>query len=238
MKPDASNSHCPADNQMAVDAPTFNISCDLRLGHASETTAFQRHFEIHSSRRVIAVVGASGAGKTSLLHAIAGLLVPRTGRIEIAGRCLFDSQRRINLPPHRRRVGYVFQDARLFPHLDVRQNLRYGLELAGRSGSVQAAPFDFNAVVALLGLKGLLARNTAGLSGGEMQRIALGRALLSQPRILLLDEPLSMLDMDRRDELLPYLQRVRDEIALPMIYVSHYPDEVRRIADEVHTLTG
>ncbi|RDZ27561.1 molybdenum ABC transporter ATP-binding protein [Lysobacter silvisoli] len=194
--------------------------------------AFERSVRILSPHRVIALVGASGAGKTSLLHAIAGLLRPQRGRIEIDGRCLYDGQAGIDLPAHRRRIGYVFQDARLFPHLDVRRNLLYGL----RGEARQSPRFEFEAVVDLLGIGALLARSTAGLSGGETQRVALGRALLSQPRILLLDEPLSMLDMDRRDELLPYLQRVRDEIALPMIYVSHYPDEVKRIADEVHTV--
>ncbi|ALN84359.1 ABC transporter family protein [Lysobacter capsici] len=209
-----------------MSATSFLIEVELRRG------GFTRSIAIRSEQRVIAVVGDSGAGKTSLLHAIAGLLRPLRGRIEIAGRCLYDSAARIDLPAHRRHIGYVFQDARLFPHLDVRRNLLYGLR-----GEAKRAPrFELDAIVDLLGIGPLLQRGTAGLSGGEMQRVALGRALLSQPRILLLDEPLSMLDMNRRDELLPYLQRVRDETSLPMIYVSHYPDEVRRIADEVHVL--
>lgn len=209
-----------------MNAASFLIDVELRRG------GFTRSFAIRSEQRVIAVVGDSGAGKTSLLHAIAGLLRPLRGRIEIAGRCLYDSDARIDLPAHRRHIGYVFQDARLFPHLDVRRNLLYGLR-----GEAKRAPrFELDAIVELLGIGPLLQRGTAGLSGGEMQRVALGRALLSQPRILLLDEPLSMLDMNRRDELLPYLQRVRDETSLPMIYVSHYPEEVRRIAEEVHTV--
>jgi molybdate transport system ATP-binding protein len=209
-----------------MSTPSFLIEVELRRG------GFTRSIAIRSEQRVIAVVGDSGAGKTSLLHAIAGLLRAQRGRIEIAGRCLYDSAARIDLPAHRRHIGYVFQDARLFPHLDVRRNLLYGLR-----GEARRAPrFELDAIVDLLGIGPLLQRGTAGLSGGEMQRVALGRALLSQPRILLLDEPLSMLDMNRRDELLPYLQRVRDETSLPMIYVSHYPDEVRRIADEVHVL--
>lgn len=209
-----------------MSAASFLIEVELRRG------GFNRRIAIRSEQRVIAVVGDSGAGKTSLLHAIAGLLRPLRGRIEIAGRCLYDSAARVDVPAHRRHIGYVFQDARLFPHLDVRGNLLYGLR-----GDARRAPrFELDAIVELLGIGALLQRGTAGLSGGEMQRVALGRALLSQPRILLLDEPLSMLDMNRRDELLPYLQRVRDETSLPMIYVSHYPDEVRRIADEVHVL--
>src|SRR5690606_5136746 len=187
-----------------------------------------------SEHRVIALVGASGAGKTSLLHAIAGLLRPTRGHVVVDGQCLFDAVRRIDIPAHRRRIGYVFQDARLFPHLDVRGNLLYGL----RGDAVREPRFGMEHVVELLGIGPLLARDIHGLSGGETQRVALGRALLSQPKILLLDEPLSMLDMDRRDELLPYLQRVRDDARLPMIYVSHYPDEVRRIADEVHRIPG
>ncbi|GAA4794817.1 ATP-binding cassette domain-containing protein [Lysobacter hankyongensis] len=208
------------------DDTSFLIEIALRRGD------FLREVSIRSRHRVIALVGASGAGKTSVLHAIAGLLRPARGRIKIAGRLLFDAETRIDVPAHRRRIGYVFQDARLFPHLDVRENLLYGLR-----GDARTHPrFALHEVVALLGIDALLPRRVRGLSGGEQQRIAIGRALLSQPDLLLLDEPLSMLDMDRRDELLPYLQRVRDETALPMIYVSHVPDEVRRIADEVHRI--
>ncbi|MEI2433350.1 ATP-binding cassette domain-containing protein [Lysobacter yananisis] len=214
----------------AADNGGFDIDIELRRGDAR--SGFRRTFAIRSEHRVIAVVGDSGAGKTSLLHAIAGLLRPVRGRIVVAGETLFDRERRIDQPAHRRRIGYVFQDARLFPHLDVRANLLYGLRGAG----ARERRFELDAIVELLGIDHLLARGTAGLSGGEMQRVALGRALLSQPRILLLDEPLSMLDMNRRDELLPYLQRVREESGLPMIYVSHYPEEVRRIAEDVHRI--
>lgn len=208
-----------------MSADVHVIDVDLRRG------GFARPVRIASASRVIAVVGASGSGKTSLLHAVAGLLRPTRGRIEIAGDVLFDSSRGIDVPPHRRHVGYVFQDGRLLPHRDVRANLLYG----NRAG-VSSGEFAFAHVVELLALGPLLMRRTAGLSGGEIQRVALGRALLSKPRLLLLDEPLSMLDADRRGELLPYLQRVRDDSHLPMIYVSHVADEVARIAQDVHRL--
>jgi len=203
------------------------LSLDLQLRRGS----FERHVRIEDAARVIALSGHSGAGKTSVLHAIAGLVRPRAGHIEIDGRRLYDSARGIDVPAHRRRVGYVFQDARLFPHLDVRRNLQYG-----RHASHAPATFGFDAVVALLGIEPLLERRIANLSGGEAQRIALGRALLSQPALLLLDEPLSMLDQARREELIPYLQRVRDQTTLPIIYVSHSADEVKRLTEAVHVL--
>lgn len=203
------------------------LSLDVQLLRGS----FERRVRIEDASRVIALSGHSGAGKTSVLHAIAGLVKPLSGHIEIDGHRLYDSVRGIDVPPHRRRVGYVFQDTRLFPHLDVRRNLQYGRHAAGAGNA-----FGFDAVVALLGIGPLLERRTVNLSGGETQRIALGRALLSQPALLLLDEPLSMLDQARREELIPYLQRVRDETTLPIIYVSHSADEVKRLTDAVHVL--
>ena len=203
----------------------LKLDIELRRGH------FHRHVRIDDDARVIALVGPSGAGKTSVLNAIAGLVKPIAGRIDVDGHCLFDSAQQIDEPVHRRRVGYVFQDARLFPHLDVRRNLLYG-----RHGGRGAPRFGFDAVVDLLGVAPLLARRTRNLSGGEAQRVAIGRALLSQPSLLLFDEPLSALDQARREELIPYLQRVRDEIRLPIVYVSHHPDEVRRVADSIHAL--
>lgn len=203
------------------------LSLDLQLRRGS----FQRHVRIEDDARVIALSGHSGAGKTSVLHAIAGLVKPLSGHIRFDGRTLFDSASSIDLPVHLRRVGYVFQDARLFPHLDVRRNLEYGRHAAN------AAPGPgFDSVVELLGIGPLLGRRIANLSGGETQRIALGRALLSQPALLLLDEPLSMLDLARREELIPYLQRVRDETTLPIVYVSHSAEEVKRLTDAVHVL--
>jgi molybdate transport system ATP-binding protein len=201
----------------------FDLTLRLRRG------AFECALSVCSTTRVLALAGPSGSGKSTVLHAIAGLVRPIEGRIAIDGHVLFDGRARIDLPAHRRRIGYVFQDARLFPHLDVRGNLAYAMPK-------HAQAFAFDDVVDLLGLGALLARRTQGLSGGESQRVALGRALLSQPRALLLDEPLSMLDLDRRDELLAWLVRVRDATALPMVYVSHVPEEVARIAGEVHRL--
>lgn len=203
----------------------------LRLDIELRRGGFRRHVRLDSDARVTALTGPSGAGKTTVLNAIAGLLKPHAGRIEIDGRCLFDSAQRIDVPAHRRHVGYVFQDARLFPHLDVRRNLLYG-----RHGRDRAPQFGFDAIVELLGIGALLKRRPTHLSGGEAQRVAMGRALLSQPAILLFDEPLSALDQARREELIPYLQRVRDEIRLPIVYVSHHPEEVRRLADEIRTL--
>lgn len=203
---------------------------DVELERGAGEGRFRRRVRIVDDARVIALAGESGAGKTSTLHAIAGLLRPRDGRIEVDGRVLFDAAHGIDLPAHERRVGYVFQDLRLFPHLDVRGNLGYGRRRDA------ATRFGFDDVVALLGIGALLERRTAGLSGGEAQRVAIGRALLSQPAILLLDEPLANLDRARRDELIPYLQRVRDEAALPILYVSHGEDEVRQLAGAVHRI--
>jgi molybdate transport system ATP-binding protein len=202
----------------------------LALDIALRRGDFVRQVGIRDDARVIALSGRSGAGKTSVLKAIAGLLRPHGGRIEIDGRCLFDSARGIDMPAHRRKVGYVFQDLRLFPHLDVRGNLGYGMRNA------REPRFGFGEVVALLGIERLLARRTANLSGGEAQRVAIGRALLAQPEVLLLDEPLSSIDRARRAELIPYLRRVRDEIAIPIVYVSHDDDEIRQLTDTVHRL--
>ncbi|MGY1530331.1 ATP-binding cassette domain-containing protein [Luteimonas sp. A649] len=204
----------------------LSLDIELRRGR------FERRVRIEDAARVIALTGPSGAGKTTVLNAIAGLVKPRAGRIEVDGQVLFDAERGIDLPVHRRRVGYVFQDPRLFPHLDVRGNLLYGRHSAAAS----AKRFELEAVVTLLGIEALLRRRTANLSGGEAQRVAIGRALLSQPAILLFDEPLSALDQARREELIPYLQRVRDEVRLPMLYVSHHPGEVQRLAKAVHQL--
>lgn len=168
---------------------------------------------------VTVLFGASGAGKTSIVNAIAGLLRPDRGRIELGDRVLFDNA--VHMPPHRRKVGYVFQDARLFPHMTVEQNLTYG----GRH--------RFDERVELLGLRGLLDRRPAGLSGGEKQRVALGRALMSDPEVLLLDEPLAALDGPRKAEVLPYLQDMARSAGVPVVYVTHAMAEVIQLADRI-----
>jgi molybdate transport system ATP-binding protein len=178
---------------------------------------------------VIALFGRSGSGKTTLVNIISGLAAPDAGDIRLGDDVLTDTRAAIAVPVERRRVGYVFQDARLFPHLNVTGNLRYGEKRA------RAAPqiIGFDEVVTLLGLAQLLQRRPRELSGGERQRVALGRALLSQPRLLLLDEPLASIDLARREEVLPYLEALRDRLAIPMVYVSHQFDEVLRLATHV-----
>jgi len=178
---------------------------------------------------VTALFGPSGAGKTSLVNMIAGLLKPDRGSIVLDDTTLFDAAKTIDVPPHRRRIGYVFQEGRLFPHLSVRQNLDYGRRMSGRPRD----PTEFERVASLLGIFHLLHRRPRLLSGGERQRVAIGRALLMQPRLLLLDEPLASLDAGHKGEILPYLVRLRDEAAIPMVYVSHIAAEVRQIATSV-----
>jgi molybdate transport system ATP-binding protein len=178
---------------------------------------------------VTALFGPSGAGKTSLVNMIAGLLKPDRGSIVLGDTVLFDQAGAINVPPHRRRIGYVFQEGRLFPHLNVRQNLDYGRRMSGRPRD----PNEFERIATLLGVTHLLQRRPRMLSGGERQRVAIGRALLMQPRLLLLDEPLASLDAGHKGEILPYLLRLRDQAAIPMVYVSHIAAELRQIATTV-----
>jgi len=177
---------------------------------------------------VVALFGRSGSGKSTLVNLIAGLLEADSGRVTLDGTVLLDTERHIDVPPERRRIGYVFQDARLFPHLNVTGNLLYGAKR-----SLDEPYIDFDTVAGLLDLVPLLARRVHQLSGGERQRVAIGRALLSQPRLLLLDEPLAALDTARREEVLPYLESLRDRLAIPMVYVSHNFDEVMRLATQV-----
>lgn len=180
------------------------------------------------AKGITAIFGVSGAGKTSLINAIGGLTTPQQGTLSLNGRLLFDSESKINLPPEKRRVGYVFQDARLFPHYKVKGNLEYGMAKSMRP--------QFDALVALLGIEALLTRFPHSLSGGEKQRVAIGRALLSSPEILLMDEPLASLDLPRKRELLPYLQALAKKVDIPLLYVSHSLDEIIQLADNVLVL--
>jgi molybdate transport system ATP-binding protein len=201
----------------------LTVEVEKRLGE------FLLHAGFSAEGGATALFGPSGAGKTSLINMIAGLLRPDRGRIVLDGEVLFDETKRINVPAWRRRIGYVFQEGRLFPHLSVRRNLDYGRWMSGQAADAQA----FGHVVDLLDIGNLLERRPGKLSGGERQRVAVGRALLMMPRLLLLDEPLASLDAPRKREILPYLQRLRDEARVPMIYVSHDAAELRRLATRV-----
>lgn len=183
-------------------------------------------------RGVTALFGPSGSGKTTSANAIAGLLRPYAGRITLGEQILFDSDLRRHLPPQRRRIGYVFQDARLFPHLTVAANLDYG----ARRCPAPPDGAERKRIVEMLGIGPLLSRRPAALSGGERSRVALGRALMTAPRLMLLDEPLSALDAARKSEILPYLERLRDETATPILFISHSLDEVTRLADRMVVL--
>ncbi len=196
---------------------------------AKQLGSFSLQIAFQSDSRVTGLFGASGSGKSSLVNLIAGLLQPDRGRIAIDGDVLCDTEAGINVPPYKRRIGYVFQDARLFPHLNVAQNLDYGR----RMNRLPRDPAHWQHIVGLLDIDQLQTRRPGQLSGGERQRVALGRALLARPRLLLLDEPLGALDHDRKGEILPYLERLRDEENVPMVYVSHDPDEIRRLAGNV-----
>jgi molybdate transport system ATP-binding protein len=202
---------------------SLEFSAVARLGD------FTLDADFKSESRVTAIFGPSGSGKTSVLNAIAGLLRPEGGRVAADGSVLLDTAAGIFVPPHRRRIGYVFQDERLFPHLSVQGNLLYGRIFAGSSR--QHASFD--EVIDLLGLGALLHRGISALSGGERQRVAIGRALLSSPRLLLLDEPLSSLDERRKDEVMPFLEKLRDRASMPIVYVSHVHSEIERLAGTV-----
>jgi molybdate transport system ATP-binding protein len=209
--------------------PQLAVTLAAQLGAFTLDVAFAA-----PARGVTALFGASGAGKTTIVNAIAGLARAREGRIAIGERVLLDTARGIDVPVHRRGIGYVFQEARLFPHMSVAANLRYGARRA--RGRPQRVSFDD--AVAFLGIGHLLARRPAALSGGERQRVALGRALLAQPELLLLDEPLASLDQPRRAEILPHFEWLRDEALVPIVYVSHAIDEVVRLATRVIVLDG
>lgn len=202
------------------------MSLSLSLTH--RFADFVLDITLEAGPGITALFGRSGAGKTTVINAVGGLLRPDTGRITVDGEVLVDTAQGVFIPPHKRRLGTVFQDARLFPHLSVAQNLVFGARYAPR-GSDGPSLAD---VVALLGLEDLLDRAPTTLSGGQKQRVALGRALLSHPRMLLMDEPLASLDGPRKQEILPFLERLRDgPLGLPILYVSHAVDEIARLAD-------
>ena len=201
----------------------LRVDVQKQLGEFSLSASFA------SDGRVTGLFGASGAGKTSLVNMVAGLLTPDRGTIAIDEETLDDTAKGIHVPAYRRRIGYVFQDARLFPHLNVAQNLDYGRRMNGLAYD----PAQHRRITDLLDIGHLLNRRPGKLSGGERQRVALGRALLSKPRLLLLDEPLGSLDEGRRTEILPYLVRLRDEARVPMVYVSHDAAEMRQLATQI-----
>ncbi len=202
------------------------------IAHRQGSFLLETRFE--SVGRLTALFGPSGSGKSSLINIIAGLARPERGRVAVDGRVLVDTEKRVFVPGHKRRVGLVFQDARLFPHMSVAANLRYG-----RFFTPAAERYaEMDAVVDLLGIGHLLDRRPSGLSGGEKQRVAIGRALLASPKLLLMDEPLASLDEARKAEIVPYVERLRDETKIPIVYVSHSVAEVARLASEVVVLSA
>ncbi|WP_187428907.1 Vitamin B12 import ATP-binding protein BtuD [Roseobacter fucihabitans] len=206
------------------------MSLSVSLNHRFEGFDIDVAFEAPPGITVL--FGRSGAGKSTIINAVAGLLKPDQGRVAAGEWELFDTARNHWLPPHKRRLGYIFQDARLFPHLSVRQNLNYGRWFAPKS----TPRGDMDRIVEMLGIGALLNRRPGDLSGGEKQRVAIGRALLASPGIILADEPLAALDAQRKAEILPYFERMRDEVKVPILYVSHAAAEVARIATTVVAL--
>ena len=204
----------------------LEVSVRHALGAFSLDVAFE------APKGVTVLFGRSGSGKTSVVNAVAGLLTPDAGRVAADGRTLLDTGRGICVKPHRRRIGYIFQEGRLFPHLTVRQNLAYGAWFAPKDTPRE----EMSRVVEMLGLGPLLQRHPGALSGGEKQRVAIGRALLCAPRLILADEPLAALDEARKSEILPYFERLRDEVSVPILYVSHSASEVARLATTVVAL--
>jgi molybdate transport system ATP-binding protein len=206
----------------------LEVAVEKRLGEATVAVAFR------AGGRVTALFGPSGSGKSSVIAMVAGLIRPERGRIALDDAVLFDAAGRTDVPAHRRRMGVVFQEGRLFPHLSVAGNLAYGRVM----NRLRRDRAEEGRVLAMLALEPLLRRRPDTLSGGERQRVAIGRALLSRPRLLLLDEPLASLDDARKAEILPYLERLRDEAGVPMLYVTHAEAEMRRLADGVVRLAG
>lgn len=202
------------------------ISVDVKLARPT----FDLSVAFSGAERIIALFGPSGSGKTTLLHLIAGLERGGTGRIAFGGNVFMDTSAGVFVPSHKRRAGLVFQDAQLFPHISVKQNLWFGRMFTPKDIAERVPP---DAVIETLGIAPLLTRRPLSLSGGEKQRVALARALIASPRLLLMDEPLSSLDDARKEEILTLIERVRDEFAVPILYVSHARSEVERLADKV-----
>jgi molybdate transport system ATP-binding protein len=201
---------------------TLTVDIRHRLGE------FRLDIRFETAGGLVALLGRSGSGKTSIINTIAGLIKPDAGFVSVDDMVLVDTERQFFVSPHLRRIGYVFQEGRLFPHLTVRQNLLYGRWFAPRGAGT-----DFDGVVDLLGIGALLERRPARLSGGEKQRVAIGRALLAKPRLLLMDEPLASLDEARKAEILPYIEKLRDQASVPIVYVSHSISEVARLASTI-----
>lgn len=210
------------------------LQCEVRLTQGR----FTLDVSLTSGARVIGLAGPSGSGKTTLLELLAGLRRPEQGQIVVAGAVLLDSAQGVDVPTHRRRVGYVPQDGALFPHMTVQANVLYGVASMPDAGAPELpqAGLTLAAVAEALDIAALLPRAVTDLSGGERQRVALARALMARPRLLLLDEPLSGVDRARKLAILPYLRTLRDRWNVPMVYVSHDADELAMLADEVHTL--
>ncbi|MFK0385826.1 molybdenum ABC transporter ATP-binding protein [Agrobacterium sp. NPDC090273] len=203
------------------------MTLSVKVRHRLGSFALDASFESQSG--VTALFGRSGSGKTSMVRIIAGLLRPENGQVSLDGEVLADSEKKLFVPVHKRRFGYVFQEARLFPHLSVAQNLNYGKWFT----SAKLTTADDRRIIEMLGIDHLLQRHPNKLSGGEKQRVAIGRALMSSPRLLLMDEPLASLDEARKAEIIPYLERLRDEMNIPIVYVSHSIQEVARLADNI-----
>lgn len=203
------------------------MSFDIVLRHATGENSIA--IDHHSDASLVAITGPSGCGKTTALNCVAGLITPQFAQISVNGRTLIDSERNVSLPAESRRCGYIFQDARLFPHLRVSANLAYGMRMRGAAHT----DVDHAAVIDVLGIGGLADRWPATLSGGEIRRVAIARALMSGPEFLLLDEPLSSLDKARGEEVLGMIEQIHSQLSVPMLYVSHDPAEVARLTQTI-----
>ncbi|MFD1439395.1 ATP-binding cassette domain-containing protein [Acinetobacter terrae] len=200
------------------------LKCDFQYQHAD----FILNVELEMQQQLLGIVGASGCGKSTLLKNIVGLLQPQQGYIQFNNRILVDTQQKNYVPMHQRKIALIFQNALLFPHMNVQQNLNYAEKLVPKS----ERKFQFEGIVELLELKSLIQRKAHQLSGGEAQRVSIGRALLSSPNLLLLDEPLTGLDTHLKQQILPFLKRMKDELDLPMIYVTHHLEELEYLEAE------